>query len=146
MKLQELAVANPAKQTAKVFESYFGKNISVDHLNRSQARTLLQGVTRLIREHRRTPEFHRSEQNPAYLKLVMMEQVLSARLKEQDTMAAPAGATPMAQPADPQKQAAAMTLQKQQRDRQIRDQIKVKQQELQDLQKQLSMPMQQHRH
>jgi len=141
MKLQELAVANPAKQTAKVFESYFGKNISVDHLNRSQARTLLQGVTRLIREHRRTPEFHRSEQNPAYLKLVMMEQVLSARLKEQDTMAAPAGATPMAQPADPQKQAAAMTLQKQQRDRQIRDQIKVKQQELQDLQKQLNMPM-----
>jgi hypothetical protein len=41
----------------------------------------------------------------------------------------------MAQPADPQKQAGAMTLQKQQRDRQIRDQIKVKQQELQDLQK-----------
>lgn len=141
MKLQELAVANPAKQIAKVFESYFGKNISVDHLNRSQTRTLLQGVTRLIREHRRTPAFHSSEQNPAYLKLVMMEQALTARLKEQDTMAAPGGATPMAQPADAQKQAAAMTLQKQQRDRQLRDQIKVKQQELQDLQKQLSMPM-----
>ena len=141
MKLQELAVANPAKQTAKVFESYFGKNISVDHLSRSQARTLLQGVTQLIREHRRTAEFHRSEQNPAYLKLVMMEQVLSARLKEQDTMAAPAGATPMSQPMDPQKQAAASALQQQQRKRQIQDQIRVKQQELQDLQKQLTMPM-----
>jgi hypothetical protein len=142
MKLQELAVANPAKQTAKVFESYFGKNISVDHLNRSQARTLLQGVTRLIREHRRTPEFHRSEHNPAYLKLVMMEQVLSARLKEQDTMAAPAGATPTAQPGvQPQATQAAMALQQQQRKRQIQDQIRVKQQELQDLQKQLSMPM-----
>ena len=141
MKLQDLAVANPAKQTAKVFESYFGKTISVDHLNRSQTRTLLQGVTKLIREHRRTPAFHSSEQNPAYLKLVMMEQALTARLKEQDTMAAPAGATPMAQPADPQKQAAAMALQQQQRKREIQDQIRVKQQELQDLQKQLTMPM-----
>ena len=83
MKLQELAVANPTKQAARVFESYFGKGIDFDAVNVAQARIMLKRVRNTIAEHRRTTEFHRSEQNPAYLKLVVMEQALSARVMEE---------------------------------------------------------------
>jgi len=95
MKLQELDAISPTKQAAKVFESYFGGRINLDTITRKQARNLLTRVRGLVSEHRRTPEFHRSEQNPSYLKLVMMEQVLSARVREDAMGGATAG---MAQP------------------------------------------------
>jgi hypothetical protein len=143
MKLQELAVISPTKQAAKVFESYFGNSVPFEQLNRNQARHMLNRVRSLIAEHRRQPAFHRSEQNPAYLKLVVMEQGLSSKLSEF------APATPGAAPAaggiapaqNPQQAQAAMALQQQQNKKQIQDQIRIKQKELQDLQKQLTMPM-----
>ena len=128
MKLQELAVANPTKQAAKVFESYFGDRMSFDSMSQQQARGMLKRVRALIAEHRRTVEFHRSEQNPAYLKLVVMEQALATQAM-----------TPGVTPADPAKTAAAMTLQRQQQQRQLDDTIKAKQKELADLQKQKGM-------
>jgi len=82
MKLQDLASPQQSKQTARVFESYFGQNIGFDRMSRIQARNMLTRVRGLIQEHRRKPDFHRSEQNPAYLKLVVLEQGLSARIKE----------------------------------------------------------------
>jgi len=136
MKLQELAVISPTKQAAKVFESYFGNSVSFDNLTRTQARHMLNRVRSLIAEHRATPSFHTSEKNPTYLKLVVMEQGLAGKLKEE--MPTAGG---VATPADAQKQAAAMALQQQQKKKQIQDQIRLKQKELQDLQKQLSMPM-----
>jgi hypothetical protein len=133
MKLNELAVANPTKQAAKVFESYFGQGVNFDSMTSAQARGMLKRVRALIAEHRRTPEFHSSEQNPAYLKLVVMEQALA-------TAAAPApGVAPAMAQADPAKTAAAMTLQRQQQQKAIDDQIKAKQQELASLQKQKGM-------
>jgi hypothetical protein len=125
MKLNELAVVSPTKQAAKVFESYFGQNMKFENISSIQASGMLRRVRAVIAEHRRTPEFHKSEQNPTYLKLVVMEQALSA-----------AALTPTA---DPAKTAAAMTLQRQQRQRELNDAIKAKQQELQDLQKQKGM-------
>ena len=110
MKLQELAVANPTKQAAKVFESYFGNTVKFDQVSPSQARSMLQRVRTLISEHRRTVEFHRSEQNPTYLKLVVMEQALSS-------VAATAQA-------NPQQQAAAMSLKRQQDQRALDDEDK----------------------
>ena len=83
MKLKDLAPPQQTKQTAKVFESYFGQNINFDALSHPQVRSMLQRVRGLINEHRQQPSFHRSEQNPAYLKLVMLEQGLSAKLKDQ---------------------------------------------------------------
>lgn len=82
MKLQDLAQPQQSKQTAKVFESFFGKGIAFDRMSHTQARNMLGRVRNLIREHRAKPEFHRSEQNPAYLQLVVMEQGLSARMRE----------------------------------------------------------------
>jgi hypothetical protein len=82
MKLQDLAQPQQSKQTAKVFESFFGKGIAFDRMSRSQAHSMLGRVRELMREHRTKPAFHRSEQNPAYLQLVVMEQGLAARMRE----------------------------------------------------------------
>ena len=112
MKLQELAVANPTKQAAKVFESYFGNSIQFDAITPTQARGMLKRVRGMIAEHRRTPEFHRSEQNPAYLKLVVMEQALATQA---------AGSAPQQ---TPQQQQAAMSLNRQQKQRQLDDEDK----------------------
>jgi len=129
MKLQELAVANPTKQAAKVFESYFGTSIKFDTISRRQAQGLLNRVRSLISEHRRTPAFHQSEQDPAYLKLVMLEQALATQaMTGQPT-------------ANPQQQQALMAAQQQQKKRQIQDAIKSKQKEIQDLQKQMNNPV-----
>ena len=127
MKLQELAVANPTKQAAKVFESYFGTSIKFDTISRRQAQGLLSRVRSLISEHRRTPQFHRSEQDPAYLKLVMLEQALATQAM------APAGQTP-------QQAAALQTAQVAQNKRQLQDEIKDLQATLAEKQKQLNNP------
>ena len=86
MKLQELAVQAQAKTTAKVFESYFGTRVKFDTLTRAQTRDMLNRVRSLVQEHRRTPDFHHSERNANYLKLVMLEQVLATRLRETSTV------------------------------------------------------------
>ena len=86
MKLFELAATTPSKQAAKVFESYFGDSINVDVISTRQARTMLKKVSKLVNEHRATPAFHSSEQNPTYLKLMMMERVLRAKVKEVATV------------------------------------------------------------
>jgi DNA anti-recombination protein RmuC len=122
MKLNELAAANPTKQAAKVFESYFGQGVNFDSMTSAQARGMLKRVRALIAEHRRTPEFHSSEQNPAYLKLVVMEQALAT-----------AATTPAVAQANPQQQAAAMTLQRQQQQRQLDDESKQIDQQIRDL-------------
>ena len=136
MKLQELAVANPTKQAAKVFESYFGKTISVEKLTHGQVRSMLNSVRKLVKEHRRTPEFHRSEQNPAYLKLVVMEQALSSRIMELDATVVPGVAPGAAGQPNPQ----AMAMQAAQGRKQIDDQIKALQAQIRDLQQKRNMP------
>ena len=94
MKLLELA-ASPTKQAAKVFESYFGGRIRLNTISRRQTRDLLGRVRGLVKEHRKTPEFHQSEKNPTYLKLIMLEQVLTKKMHEEVA----GGATmPMGQP------------------------------------------------
>ena len=99
MKLQELAVISPTKQAAKVFESYFGSSVPFEQLTKRQAQHMLTRVRGLIREHRGQTAFHRSEQNPAYLKLVVMEQGLASKVNE-DMPVAPGGvAAPAVNPA-----------------------------------------------
>lgn len=128
MKLQELAPANPTKQAAKVFESHFGQRVSFDAVSRKQAQSMLKRVRAVIAEHRRTPDFHSSERDPAYLKLIILEQALAQQ-----------ASTGGAVEADPKQIAATMTLQRQQKQREIDDAIKMKQKELADLQKQKGM-------
>jgi hypothetical protein len=82
MKLQELAAPKQSTQIAKVFESYFGSRITLDQLNARQTNNMLSRVRGLIKEHQTTPHRHYSEQNPSYLKLVMLEQALASKLAE----------------------------------------------------------------
>jgi len=82
MKLQELDAPHQTKQTAKVFESYFGQKVSFDSIPSNQAYSMLSKVRELIKEHRRQPEFHYSEHNPAYLKLIVLEQGLVQCLRK----------------------------------------------------------------
>jgi hypothetical protein len=136
MKLNELAVTSPTKQAAKVFESYFGNSINFDQINQTQARAMLKRVRSLIAEHRRTPEFHRSEQNPSYLKLVVMEQALA-------TQATTTGVAPQAQ-ANPANIAMTMQNNKKQaieQSRQLDLQIQALQKQKADLMKQANNPM-----
>jgi hypothetical protein len=51
---------------------------------------MLSRVRGVLGETRRQPSFHQSERNPAYLKLLMMEQALTARVKEDMAPSAPA--------------------------------------------------------
>ena len=95
MKLNELAAQRPAKQITKVYESYFGKGIKFDSLTASQARTMLRKVRGMLGEARQTTSRHHSEKNPAYLKLMVMEQALTARLSEMEGT----GSVPTAQTA-----------------------------------------------
>jgi hypothetical protein len=99
MKLQELAAPSPTKQIAKVFESYFGSNIEFDRLTSRQTQHLLQRVQGLLREHRSGSNRYQSQQNPGYLKLVMMEQALTQRMAEEAVPVAPVA--PGAKPAQP---------------------------------------------
>ena len=140
MKLQELAVANPTKQAAKVFESYFGNKMAFDTISGSQARGMLRRVRDTIAEHRRTPEFHRSEQNPAYLKLVVMEQALAARVQEQAVgMSTASTAAGTGAYVNNMPDALNEAQQRQQQKRAVDEAIREKQKELAELQRQKSM-------
>ena len=101
MKLTELSAPKPSKQIAKVFESYFGSRISFDQLTRGQTKQMLTRVRGVLGEHRATAARHTSERDPKYLQLVMMEQALSSRLKEDNLPIAPAGTAPVAGAAKP---------------------------------------------
>ena len=148
MKLLELAAIHPTKQAAKVFESYFGGRVQLDTITPKQARSLLTRVRGLVKEHRRTPEFHSSEQNPSYLKLMMMEQVLAAKVKEDATVGIgqPAGAQqPGAAPAatNPQAAQAMQAVQLQQKKKAAQDQAAAIDKQIQQLTQQKSQLMQQ---
>ena len=101
MKLHELAAPRATQQISQVFESYFGSKINFDQLNRRQAGHMLNRVRGILGEHRSTLARHTSEQNPDYLKLVMMEQALTARLGEMATPAPATGMNPAAKPGTP---------------------------------------------
>jgi DNA polymerase III alpha subunit (gram-positive type) len=82
MKLQDLESKPQVEKSQKVFESYFGKKVNFTDISKSQAQHMLDKVRGLIREHRNSSRLHTSERNPNYLKLMVMEQALSARLEE----------------------------------------------------------------
>jgi len=88
MKLQDLDSKPQVEQSQKVFESYFKEKVNFTKLSEAQAKNMLVKVRGLINEHRNSKEFHNSETNPNYLKLMVMERGLSARVKEDLAQAA----------------------------------------------------------
>jgi hypothetical protein len=104
---------------------------------------MLAQVRNLIKEHQSTPAFHKSERQPAYLKLIMLEQGLAGRLSEQippgtapNTGAVPGAATP----GQPAVNPAQMGMQLAKQKKALQDQLKAAQEQVRNIQKQLSQP------
>jgi len=93
MKLFDLNVPQ-TKQSKKVLESYFGNSIDFSALKPKAASNMLTKVRGLIYEHRANKSIVQSEQDTTYMKLIVMERGLSARLREADVKLEPqTGAT-----------------------------------------------------
>ena len=93
MKLFDLD-APQTKQSKKVLESYFGNSIDFSAMNPKAASDMLTKVRGLIYEHRTTKSVVQSENDTTYMKLIVMERGLSARLREADVTLEPqTGAT-----------------------------------------------------
>ncbi len=75
MKLFDLE-SPQTKQSQKVLESYFSKSIDFENMASSAAKSMLTKVRSLISEHRT----HNSERDPGFVKLLVMERGLAARL------------------------------------------------------------------
>ena len=83
MKLQELDARRPTKQIAKALEGHYESRINFDRLSEHQTRRMLGRVRDLLAEHKSSVSRHFSERNPDYMRLVMLEQALRARMHEQ---------------------------------------------------------------
>jgi hypothetical protein len=132
MKLNELAVTRPTQQIAKVFEGHFDQQVQFDSLNRKQLHSMYRQVRGVLSEVRSSPARHRSEQDPSYLKLMMMEQALAEKIYEDEMgNTNPQAGTPGAPGINPQQNAAMAAKQKQ-------DDIKQMETDLEDLKKQVT--------
>ena len=135
MKLHELGAQRPTEHITKTLKSHMGHAIDFDRITETQARQMLSRTQALLREWRTSVSRHYSERNPDYIKLVMVEQALKQRMSEQMAPTTPGVAV------DPRKQAALATAQQQQHKRDIQDQIRGKQQEIQQLQRAMNSPV-----
>ena len=89
MKLYDLDTSK-TKQSKKVFESYFGKGVDFSKMSPQACSTMLRKVRTLISETRT----HTSERDPRFIKMLVMERGLVARMQEADVKIEPAiGAT-----------------------------------------------------
>ena len=78
MKLNDLETKNAP---VKALKESFSMNFDVSNLDRSKTRSMLTKVKGLIAESKKSPEFHKSQTSPAYMKLVFMEQALTQHMK-----------------------------------------------------------------
>jgi hypothetical protein len=143
MKLNELAVTRPTQQIAKVFEGHFDQQVQFDSLNRKQLHNMYRQVRGVLSEVRSSSARHHSEQDPSYLKLMMMEQALAEKIYEDEmgNTTSQAGATPGATPGVNPQQAAAMAAKQKMDDKEratkeledLKKQVVEKQKEVADL-------------
>jgi hypothetical protein len=138
MKLNELAVTRPTQQIAKVFEGHFDQQVQFDSLNRNQLHNMYRQVRGVLSEVRSSPARHSSERDPAYLKLMMMEQALADRIYEDEMgNTTPQPGTPGAG-INPQQAAAMAAKQKMDTVKKLETDLEAKKKEVTDLQNQLN--------
>lgn len=65
----------------KALKENFAMEFDVSSLDKPKTAAMLSKVKKLIGESKRSPEFHKAQHNPAYLKLVFMEQALNQHMK-----------------------------------------------------------------
>ena len=78
MKLTDLDRSNVA---VKALKEGFAFNFDIAGLDRPKTLAMLKKVSGLIKESRRSPDFHKAEANPTYMKMLFMEQALTEHMK-----------------------------------------------------------------
>jgi hypothetical protein len=78
MRLNDLENKNYANAALK---ENFEVDFDVSTLDKSKTRTMLSKVSGLIKESRQASDFYKNQNNPAYMKLVFMEQALADHFK-----------------------------------------------------------------
>jgi hypothetical protein len=76
MKLTEFNL-RPTTVAKKALKEHFNTNLNVDNMSLYDTQRMMRKVSGLMNEMRQKSNGHATEQNPAYLKLVFMEQALS---------------------------------------------------------------------
>jgi hypothetical protein len=84
MKLHELDNPSRVANISKVFESQYGVPFNAEKLSTNSARALLKKVRKTLGEQRSLTSFYTSQNNPSYLKLVIMEQALEQHIDEDE--------------------------------------------------------------
>jgi|694.fasta_scaffold06645_21 hypothetical protein len=82
MKITDLSDNKKTTQVKTVFENHFQQKLAMDNLNEDQAHDFLNRVNGLLEQYQTRPDFYHSEQNPAYLKLLMLQQGLHQHIAE----------------------------------------------------------------
>ena len=77
------------KKSQQVLESFFGNRVDFTKMPSKKASDMLTKVRGLIYEHRSTKPLAGSEKDPSYLKLLVMERGLAARVREADVKLEP---------------------------------------------------------
>ena len=77
MKLTEFNM-KPKMMAKKALKENFNTELNLDKLSMSNTRTMLSKIRGLMKEAQQANATHRSEQDPAYLKLMFMEQALQS--------------------------------------------------------------------
>jgi len=67
----------PFENAQRALKEHYNLQFDVQKMSYSQVRTMLQKVRGLIGESKSSQNFYESQQSPAYLKLIFMEQALS---------------------------------------------------------------------
>ena len=111
MKLKELNTSSNSNTLAKVYESHAGKKLNIKTLTVREAQIMLSKVKKTISEHNSTSDSYTRHTNPAYTKLMMLEQTLQSVVDE-NTMNAPVAI-------DVNDQATKTTIQKAERGQQL---------------------------
>lgn len=78
MKLTDLDTTNAP---VKALKENFAMDFDVSSLDKPKTAVMLSKVKKLIGESKRSPNFHQAQSNPAYLKLVFMEQALNQHMQ-----------------------------------------------------------------
>ena len=86
MRLNDLDKQNYA---SKALRENFEVNFDVSAMDKSKTKTMLNKVNNLIKESRSAPGFYRNQTNPAYMKLVFMEQALSTHYAQLQSRPSP---------------------------------------------------------
>jgi hypothetical protein len=82
MNLNDLAPKLDSKKLSEAYNSQFGKKVNASSVSREAAIRMLRETRERIAEIKSSRSGHYRETNPTYLKLMFMEQALSARVQE----------------------------------------------------------------